>query len=197
MVINNDNFSIFEKIYYMKYIFLFFALISATLSFGQSTSDLDARNGIKDFTIGDDISKWKQYLTVADESGDNRNYYYNGPCCKSIFGYTIEGIMLGFKNAKLENVIIGIPLQKPYSETGQYTSWRSSDFEKINSELTFAFGEPSGMGTKDGSGGVTYSWGGKKVKLFSIYMYDGVKNGDRHIIMVSKKETKSDSVNDF
>lgn len=64
--------------------------------------------------------------------------------------------------------------QKPYKESGEYITWRSSDFESINSAFSQIFGEHT---SENLDNDITYIWKGNKVMLVSKYEYLGVNNG--------------------
>src|SRR5688572_6446878 len=110
------------------------SIIAITLTFsatfGQSLADLDAKNGFKDFKIGDLYSKWQANLQYEGYGADStKQYTYTGACCNMVFDYPVETITLYFKDNKL--VVITIELekfQKEYSTSGKYTTWRKDDF---------------------------------------------------------------------
>ena len=71
----------------------------------QTLRDLDSRQGIKDFTLGDPLSKWSNSLQFNSTDGEEILYNYTGSCCQTIFGYGVDLINLGFKNGNLSTII--------------------------------------------------------------------------------------------
>lgn len=152
----------------------------------QTIDKLDVKNGFKDFTLGDNFSKWQSQLSFEGDFDDgSKAYLYNGGCCNKIFNYNVEKIILRFRNNKLASINITTEkFQKGYDETGKYTDWRTDDFESIKSSFSILFGKPTNVKMPKESGEVTHFWSGKKVLLISKYENLGYKNGDRQQISI-------------
>lgn len=165
---------------------IFTFLIISTSIFAQTIDKLDEKNGFKDFTIGDNFTKWENQLIYEGKLDDgSKAYLYKGNCCNKVFNYSVEKIILRFSSNKLVGIIITTEkFQKDYKESGEYTKWRSDDFESIKSSFSYLFGKPTSVDAAEGSGEVTYIWAGKKVLLLSKYEYLGVQNGDRQQIFI-------------
>lgn len=172
----------------MRKIFLKFvvAFIISSPVMCQTIDKLDEKNGYKDFKLGDSYSKWENQLKYEGDYDDgSKAYSYQGECCKKIFEYNIEEIILRFSNNKL--VIIDITtekFQKEYNISGKYTDWRAVDFESINSSFSIIFGKPTQVEMSKDTGEVIHIWAGKKVMLISRYENLGYKSGDRQIITI-------------
>jgi hypothetical protein len=173
----------------MKKLFLilnltFFISYSATC---QTIEKLDVKNGFKDFTLGDNLSKWQSQLSFEGDYDDDgsKAYLYTGECCTKIFNYNVEKIILRFSNNKLASINITTEkFQKSYEESGKYTDWRSDDFESIKKSFSILFGNPTDIETSKNSSEVTHFWLGKKVGLISKYENLGYKSGDRQQISI-------------
>ncbi len=162
----------------------FFLLATA---FGQTIDKLDEKNGFKDFTLGDSYTKWQSQLKFEGNWNDGtKAYIYTGYCCQKVFDYAVDKIVLRFNGDKLVGIYITTKnFQKGYAESGEYTKWRSDDFESLKSSFSYLYGKPTSYDAPEGSGEVTYIWTGKKVILFSKYEYLGIQNGDRQQIIVA------------
>ena len=163
------------------------AIISISLS---SQSALDAKNGFKDFTLGDKFNKWSSTLVYSHkiESGI-KIYTYKGTCCRTLYGYSIAEIRLGFDEDNSLTVIwfSTEKFQKGYEIDGKYTEWNGTkDFDKIQDNIESQFGKADDVETDDNSGKATLYWFGTKVILSLEYEYLGIKNGDRCNILVGK-----------
>lgn len=152
----------------------------------QTIDKLDVKNGFKDFTLGDNFSKWQSQLSFEGDFDDgSKAYLYTGECCNKIFNYNVEKIILRFSNNKLVSINITTEkFQKSYEESGKYTDWRIDDFESIKKSFSILFGNPTDIKTSKNSGEVIHFWFGKKVALISIYENLGYKSGDRQQISI-------------
>lgn len=170
-----------------KLLVLFFATFMLTTGLLAQTIDkLDEKNGFKDFTLGDNYSKWESQLRLEGSWDDgSKAYIYNGLCCNKVFNYSVEKIILRFSSNKLVGIYITTEkFQKGFKESGEYTKWRTDDFESIKSSFSYLFGKPTSVDAPEGSGEISYLWTGKKVLLVSKYEYLGVQNGDRQQINI-------------
>ncbi len=153
-------------------------------------SALDQINGFKDFTLGDKYYKWGSnlYYFTTLQSGI-KVYNYNGICCRSIFGYDIPEIRLGFdSNDELTAIwLITEMFQKGYEIDKKFTEYGATkDFEKIRDNIESQFGQADGVDGGDGNTALTLYWVGTKVWMYLSYEYLGVRNGDRSSILLSK-----------
>lgn len=168
---------------------LSFLFITANL---WSQSALDQKNGFKDFTLGDSFYKWSANLTYFStlQSGI-KVYKYTGACCRTLYGYNIAEIRLGFDKLNELTVIwfTTEKFQKGYNIDKKYTEWNGTkDYEKIRDNIERQFGKASGVDGEESSGKLTLFWIGSKVMLNLEYDYLGIMNGDRCNILVGKFE---------
>jgi|AntRauTorckE5430_2_1112549.scaffolds.fasta_scaffold01534_4 hypothetical protein len=155
-------------------------------AFGQNINNLDEKNGFKDFTLGDNFSKWKDELTSEKKYDDGtKTCLYTGECCQKVFNYSVDKIILRFDSEKLVGIYITTEkFQKEYSVSGKYTTWRADDFQRINFSFSNLFGKVTLIENNDKGGEITYIWKGKKTMLLSTYEYLGIQNGDRQQIVI-------------
>jgi hypothetical protein len=161
-------------------------LVFCNCSFGQTISELDSKNGFKDFKIGDLLSKWQSNLTFDGTWDDgSKAYLYNGTCCNKVFDYEVAKTILRFKDNKLVGIYITTKkFQEGYTSSGVYTKWRPDDFESIKNSFTYLFGPPFSTTKDDKTGSIIHIWRGKKISLVSTYEYLGIMDGDRQQIVV-------------
>ena len=179
---------------------LIFCLFLANYAHGQTINKLDEKNGFKDFKLGDSYTKWSNYLTFDGTWKDgSKAYVYTGNCCNTVFEYDIESIILRFYSEKLVAIILTTKkFQESFDVSGQYTNWRSKDFESIKTSFSILFGPPTGLDKGENTGTITHSWIGKKVVLFSVYEYLGTISGDRQKIIIGDLNfSNSDIQNGF
>lgn len=179
---------------------LLLAAISLVSFKMASQSALDQKNGFKEFTLGDPFYKWGTSLVYRNtlQSGI-KVYKYVGVCCRTVYGYTIDEIRLGFDSQNSLTVIwfTTEKFQKGYDVDKKYTQWNGTrDFDKIKARLESQFGESDGVDKDDSTGNVTLFWLGNKVMLTLEYEYLGVSNGDRCNILVGKYD-KSQTTDGF
>ena len=169
-------------------------ILIAMLSFVSlnllSQSALDQKNGFKDFTLGDKFYKWSSNLSYFNtlQSGI-KVYKYNGTCCRSVYGYGIPEIRIGFdSNDELTAIWLTTEMfQKGYEIDKKYTEYGATkDFEKIRDNIESQFGQADGVDGGDGNTALTLYWVGTKVWMYLSYEYLGVRNGDRSSILLSK-----------
>jgi hypothetical protein len=177
---------IFTKKISMK-TFLISILIFLTFTthlFSQTIDDLDKKNGFKDFSLGDDFSKWKSQLVFISDLEDNSKFYlYKGTCCNMLFDYPIEQLFLRFEDNKLVEIYIETAkFREDYKDSGVYNPWRKDDYERINKFFIGLFGQPNGYNYS--SSEFTFFWTGKKVQLRSTYENKGITQGDRQIVSI-------------
>ena len=197
-----------KKNIFIQLVFLLILLFSFDVT---SQNQLDRKNGFKDFTLGDSYSKWQNNLQFVSKTnlkkhligansyndyvlesigdfGNVKSYFYNGTCCKNLFRYNIDKIVLQFSSNKLHRIIILTKkFQKGHIDSGVYCQWRQTDFYSINAEFVKLFGTQSFYGEGGGSD-MLATWTGTNVVLKSIYNYMGVSYGDRQIVVVEKYE---------
>jgi|AntAceMinimDraft_9_1070365.scaffolds.fasta_scaffold06022_3 hypothetical protein len=162
-----------------KFTAFIFLVLFMTGIYSQTIEKLDEKNGFKDFKLGDTYSKWQNQLSAVGYWEDGtRKYLYTGNCCTNVFNYPIDMIKLRFSDNKLVGIYIKTKkFQKGFAETGIYTKFRTSDYERINSSLTYLFGEPTQYIDPVGVMGVEFLWIGKKVLLTSRYECCSTKSG--------------------
>lgn len=172
-------------------------ILSAELQ-AQTIDMLDKKNGFKDFSLGDTFTKWQNQLEFESNlDNGSKEYLYTGSCCNKVFNYPVKQILLRFNDERLVAIYITTEnFQKPFSESGEYTTWRSDDFESIKSSFSVLFGEPTTMDHEKGSGNVSYIWKGKKVILFSIYENLSVTKGDRQLIVIADMSASKKAIED-
>lgn len=163
----------------LKLAFLCFFI--STITFSQSIEKLDEKNGFKDFKLGDSFYKWQNNLNYQGSKNDVKRYFYNGPCCNTIYNYPIESILLDFADNKLVQIAL---LHKSVPESGSYTK---IDMAKIYSPLIDSFGIFTTKDTTNDSKMFLY-WLGKKVDLLYVWTYLGVSEGQQYEIIVSDSE---------
>ncbi len=138
--------------------------------YSQSTSELDLKNGFKDFKLGDSYSKWKG--TLVFESKDNQGiitYRYTGNCCRQMFDKNLDATYLIFKQGILSAIILETELfYKAFDSNKTFLGYRDNDLDNANDHFKMLFGKPSGA-FKGDDGSVNFSWEGQKVGLISSY----------------------------
>ena len=61
-------------------------LLFYTGLFAQTIDKLDEKNGFKDFTLGDNLTKWENQLSYEGKWDDGSlAYLYKGTCCNKVF----------------------------------------------------------------------------------------------------------------
>jgi hypothetical protein len=161
------------------------ALFFDFVSFGQNA--LDLKNGFKDFTFGDPISKWNSSITFLNKSSDGVSVYkYIGSCCQQVFNYDLSEIRLGFLNNKLDVIMLMTKkFQKGMNGENKPTRWNGTqDLEKIKANFEDLFGKASSPSIDEKTGKIHYYWTSQKVGLVLSYEYLGINDGDFCIILV-------------
>ncbi len=130
----------------MKHLFYLSLTFISALTYCQSIQNLDAKNGFKEFHLGDSKNKWANQLTAIDHS----NYNYTGSF-STAFSYPIKKIVLEFnKSDKLIKINIAL-----------------GDMEKVSLDhlinlISNSFGPP------------TYTYP-SELSESSIYIYENVQ----------------------
>ncbi|MGB3946686.1 MAG: hypothetical protein WBM13_01770 [Bacteroidia bacterium] len=163
----------------MKKTFAFLTILFSmcTIIYGQSSANLDEKNGFKDIKLGDSYEKWKWDLKYLDVNTDNEKLYnYTGACCQDVFGKPVEKIVIITANEKITCIIITL---KPYQDnrlTGFPAKFRypNDDFTKLTADFKSLFGEPrEGLPNKAKSIMYCNIWKGQKVVLQVEYYFMG------------------------
>ena len=172
----------------LKSIWIIAFIIQSNFISAQTIDALDIQRGFKDFKIGDSFSKWSKDLQSNNTWDDGTKIYtYIGSCCDMVFQYPVESIFIRFENEKIIGIIIKLEkFQKEFDKSGQYTRWRKSDFESINSSFSDLFGKETSVIKPENTSEVTFVWEGNKVTLASQYKYLGVEGGDQQTIVLFK-----------
>lgn len=182
----------------LKKLQIVFALVSiGFIAHSQTISELDKKNGFKDFQLGDLITKWEKDLIYQGTMNNGSNikvYTYIGSCCRQAFNYDLDSIELGFLDGKLTVIYL---TTKQFQEAGYdtdrgiYTRWNGTkDFDKLKDALTSYFGEYSSVDKGGNSGDISFYWLGQKVLLELKYDYLGIDKGDKCRIMVGRLDPK-------
>lgn len=176
--------------------------LCASILFGiaahsQTISDLDKKNGFKDFKMGDFYSKWKndiRYKGTMKNGSNIKVYTYIGVCCRQAFSYDLDSIELGFLDGRLTVIYL---TTKQFQEAGYdtdrgiYTRWNGTkDFDKLKEALISYFGNYDSVEEAGNSGDISYYWVGKKVILELTYDYLSIDKGDKCRIMVGRIDQK-------
>lgn len=172
---------------------LVFSLIFSNL-FSQSISNLDEKNGFKDFKLGSTLDSYNSSIRLLATFPDkSKIYLYTGSCCKTLFSYSLDTIQLRFFENKLVGIYLNTqyfrkPTKNPNPSYEELAAFRKDDFESIKNSFTQLFGKPTSADYSEKSvDAVTYEWKGNKVVLFSIYQNYGLKGGDRNFVGVLDK----------
>lgn len=170
----------------MKKVILF-AILSFTISFSvnsQSIDALDAKNGYKDFKIGDSFEKYNGKLIFRNYLNNDQNrptYSIKKEFSYSdLFGYTIKDITLTFKADKL--IMIDIWLKEIVPE-GVSWIFNTDDFTNITDQFKSLFGEQKYHVYDDESDNMVgiMQWKGKKVELWVRFVFRGTAQGGHYI----------------
>ena len=169
----------------MKKIVLFtiFFLSISLIAYSQSVNDLDARNGYKDFKIGDSFEKYKGKLIFRDYWKNDQNtptYSVKQEFSYSdLFGYTIKAITLTFKANKLIRIDIFL---KELVPVGVNMVFNADDFTNVTNKFKSLFGDQNYHVYNDDSYFISImQWKGKKVELWVQFFYKGNGEGKDHI----------------
>jgi hypothetical protein len=159
-----------------------FIFVSIT-SNSQSIKDLDARNGYKEFKIGDSFEKYDGKLIFRDYLNNDKNrptytvkdeFLY-----KDLFGYSIKAMTLTFKDNKL--IMIDIWL-KEIVPVGVLWSFNADDFTNITNQFKSLFGEQKyGMFNDEQGTNMMMIWKGEKVQLWVKFVFRGTSEGGHYI----------------
>ncbi|MDC1022489.1 hypothetical protein OAQ85_03535 [Schleiferiaceae bacterium] len=172
----------------------------------QSITDLDKRNGFKDFKIGDSYEKWKNSTELLNNSSNGtKSYLYTGSCCGQVFDEDVESTELIFDKA---NKLVGIGIRlksfrvsnkKSNPEGGKYVYFdpELSDYKDLRNSFTMLFG--NGIETldpkpSDKSPIAMSSWIGENISLTLNYWYTGLLGEDWCAILVSDNSYQSTKI---
>lgn len=152
---------------------------------GQNNTELDIKNGFKDFQIGDDYTKWKDsmyelyYENPSSVPTGSNLYKYTGSCCQQIFEINLKEIRLTFYKNKLVVIdLVTENFKKIYNL--EYTVFNQKGYKELNQSLASLFGKPGFYDTPENQPPVyiVTGWAGKKNALLSRYNYIGTQEGD-------------------
>jgi hypothetical protein len=168
-----------------KLIVLLILVLSFLRMIAQNNTELDIKNGFKDFQIGDDYSKWKDYMyeliyeNPSSVPVGSKLYNYIGSCCRKIFDFDLKEIRLTFYNNKLVVIDLEtINFKNFYNR--DHTIFMEQGYKELNQSLTNIFGTPAfnDMPQNKAPIYIITGWAGKKNALLSRYCYIGVEEGD-------------------
>lgn len=139
----------------MKFGYVLLGILITTISWGQSTAELDAKAGFKDFKIGDSLSVHKDKITFTKTLSNADTKLYLVKERVSVLSYTGE-VELEFYKGKVQEVIVS------------FKNSSKADFEDILKSLETLYGKSEK--SKDKSAEVArferlHAWTGKKIKL--------------------------------
>ncbi|WKB79901.1 hypothetical protein QYR09_09060 [Cellulophaga lytica] len=138
----------------MKHTIIIFILSISSLSYSQSTKDLDLKNGFKDFKFGELKSKYENKIEPIFNSSDM--FLYKGSEPKDLFGWDWHSIYLKFYGNKLGYI---------------QSYWLDNEiiFQNIKDKLIELFGKPTFVAPysqKFKAGLLEYvEWEGKNVTM--------------------------------
>tara|TARA_B110000908_G_C10209557_1_gene429478 strand:- start:903 stop:1490 length:588 start_codon:yes stop_codon:yes gene_type:complete len=171
-------------------VLLFTAILLSSFMNAQSISELDKRNGFKDFKIGDSLDKWSSSAKFLGNNNGISSYLYTGYCCNKVFDQEVESIELIFNNAK-KLVAIGIRLKsfrKSNGKTYVYFDPDLEDYKNLRNKFSALFGrEKENLSQKPSSKSpiATSLWNGNSISLELNYWYTGITGEDWCVIFVS------------
>lgn len=164
---------------------LFLLSIISVVVLGQNNTELDIKNGFKDFQLGDDYTKWKDVMTELPYKNPSsvptgsKLYKYTGTCCQQIFDINLKEIKLTFYKNKLVVIdLITENFKKIYNL--ESTIFNQKGYKELNQSLTNLFGNPGFYDTPENQAPIYIitGWAGKKNALLSRYNYIGTREGD-------------------
>jgi hypothetical protein len=159
-------------------LFAFLLSLFAPTLVSAQLSPVDAKNGFKDFKLGDLKQKWSANLVLDKTLSGVKMYRYNGPCCQKVFNADVEKILLGFSTTtnKLVSIYILTP-RKSYTNLEGYLSYYEDGFKSM-------FGKPQHTNHEDVQGEPlecwTYTWQGNKASVDLRAYYGPVENGQMY-----------------
>lgn len=173
-----------------KYLISITLLITAINVLGQSTKELDNRNGFKSIKIDDLKTKYSSGLTFWKSiSEDNVTGYLYTSTDNSlfyVFDLKADAIKLFFDNTTNKLVRISLVKTYPASESSNHYSTALADNKSLIDNFTTLFGRYSGKIDDEKNGDIGVGWVGDKVILKVITTYEGLSNGSYNEISISK-----------
>jgi len=173
---------------------LFYLTVFLTFSFfanAQSLKELDAKHGFKEFTLGDDLSKWQSDLIYNRTWDDNGiSYVYIGSLGRKVFDFDIKDIELKFFQNKLVEIYLTTkPFQPSYALTGVYPKNGIDIFKNLISQFENLFGNGFAF-TASASDKADFKtiWAGKTTSLIVQHDYLGFEYGSRAYIILKNNE---------
>jgi hypothetical protein len=169
-------------------------LLICSLANSQTISELDKKNGFKDFQLGDLYTKWQNnilYEGTLNNGSNIRVYLYTGSCCRQAFNYELDSIELGFLDGKLTVIYLTTKQFQAAgydTDRGIYTRWNGTkDFDRLKDALKAYFGDYTSVDKgSDYDSDISFFWAGQKAMLQLTYSYLGIDKGDRCKILVGR-----------
>ncbi len=146
----------------MKYIPSIIFVLCSQLLICQSLSDLDMKNGFRDFKLGSTQSQIKNISIDENQYSKNPNvksYIYNGQDIKSVFNVEVGRITLGFFQDKLFSIMVS------FDDFNTNNQFELIEFNALKSSLEKLYGynwKPASTELVDLNGVI---WSGNKVNL--------------------------------
>ena len=165
----------------MKYIYSIIFVFCSQLLICQSLSDLDMKNGFRDFKLGSTHSQIKNISREENQYSKNPNvksYIYNGQDIKTVFNVEVETIKLAFFRDKLFSIIVY------FDDVNSKNQFELIEFNALKSSLENLYGynwKPASTSLADLNGVI---WSGNKVTLELNRIYyseDSFYSGFLHI----------------
>lgn len=154
----------------MKNIILLISIFLSFNGFGQLINNLDFKNGIAKFKTGDDISKYKNYLTPVTTRFNTSNlqvYKYTKGDVTHIYGVDINQINLFFCKNKLQ--MIQLELGLGVEKSAQFTE---SEFKLLKNKFINNFGvfqKEQSVNNEEDTGGILL-WDASIIRLELIWL---------------------------
>lgn len=156
---------------------------------GQSFRDvIDAKNGFKNFQIGDSKAKWLDSMVFAQNGGIWNMYDYNGNCCKKMFEVKISKINLIFsaQSSKLVGIILRSSKHRPSADSldmGQLTYYYQKDFYKAFGDAELVSTEEIKMTNGKIYNCTKYIWSGEKIVIEMKVFYSRKYKGEGYSVV--------------
>lgn len=143
-----------------KKLFIILFLFIVSLSFSQNLTNLDNKNGFKQFKLRSTPDQIKNIEKVENQYSKNplvTEYKYIGNDIKAIFNVDVERITLNFFKNKLFSIVIDFGnKEKEFTDT---------DFKLISYSLEETYGKDWKKAKTDENILMGSAWIGKKVEL--------------------------------
>lgn len=159
-------------------------------AYSQSTT-LDTKRGFKNFTIGDNKTKFDGNLEYFKTTSEGNTGYKYKPKTLSetyVFNYEFNLILLFFDK---ENKLVTINLVKEYDKDSYAKA--TEELTGIIKNLTGLFGPISEKYQDDKESRIGAAWAGNEIILMCTNKYSGYNVGSQTEIMISKYN-KADAV---